>query len=82
MYIVEGRDMKTMRRVYYTGRAGAGWLSERRSEAFCYATEAEAELKARLFKRQHRSPFWATFANPDDAHAAGARAMSEEACGQ
>ena len=80
-FIVTTRDMRTMQQSYYTGRAGAGWLSANRVDAFAYRTEAEAERKARIFMRQQRAPFWAEFANDDDAHNDAARAMSEEACG-
>lgn len=84
MFIVQAREMKTMRQVYYTGRAGEGWLSPERREAFAYATEGEADRKSRMFQRQNmgRYVFMVDHASPDDAHAAGARAMSEEACGR
>ena len=84
MFIILGRNIRTMARVYYTGRAGDGWLSERRADAFTYATETEANRKARMFTRNqrlHGCTFWTDHADPADAHAAGARAMSEDACG-
>lgn len=82
MFIVQCRDMATMRLSYYTGRAGAGWLSSNRGDAFAYATEGEAKRKMDMFRRQHPRMAWmAAHANPDDAHAAGAAAMSQEMCG-
>lgn len=83
MFIVQARDMQTMRQLYYTGRAGDGWLSPDRAQAFVYRTEGEAARKSRLFQRHHmrRMVFMVAFADAADAHAAGARAMSEEACG-
>ena len=82
MFIVTGRNMKTMQRVYYTGRAGAGFVSTERSTAFVYATEQEAVRKAYVLSRGHTMHvFYAAYADPADAHAAGAAAMSQEACG-
>lgn len=94
MFIVKTRDMKTMKVFYYTGKAGSAgtdsfWLSEKRGDAFVYATAGEAERKARLFQRQYPrnlgsggAAVWMTeYANPADAHAAGAAAMSREMCG-
>lgn len=37
--------------VFYTGRAGAGWVSSAKTEAFTYSTRTEAERKAALFNR-------------------------------
>lgn len=82
MFIVTGRNMTTMQRVYYTGRAGAGFVSMERADAFTYATGSEAERKARNLSRGHTmNVFYAAYANPDDAHAAGAAAISQEMCG-
>lgn len=93
-FIVKTRDMQTMKVFYYTGRAGAAgtesfWLSEQRSVAFVYTTEQEANRKCRLFQRQYprnlgsggAAVWMIEHANRDDAHAAGAAAMSEEMCG-
>jgi len=35
----------------YTGRAGEGWLSRDKAEAFLYSTEGEAIRKAASFNR-------------------------------
>lgn len=80
-FIIATRDMRTRQKSYYTGRAGNGWLSVNRADAFVYRTEGEAERKARIFMRQQRAPFWTDFADDADAHNAAAKAMSEEACG-
>jgi hypothetical protein len=82
MFIVQARDMKSMRLHYYTGRAGSGWLSENRAEAFVYSGEGEANRKVAMFNRQYRDKvFMSAYANPDDAHAAGAARMSDDMCG-
>lgn len=90
MFIVTVRDMNSMKEFFYTGRVGAGaWLSERRQDAFAYTTEQEAARKAKLFQRQYPrnlgtngiAVWMVKDATPEAAHAAGARAMSEEACG-
>jgi hypothetical protein len=93
-FIIKTRDMKTMKVFYYTGRAGAAgtdsfWLSETRAAAFVYATAGEAIRKSRVFQHQHprnlgtggAAVWMVEHANPADAHAAGAAAMSQEMCG-
>ncbi len=82
-FIVTGRNMTTMQRVFYTGRAGSGFVSSNQADAFTYRTGEEAERKARMLSRgQTMHVFYAAYANPDDAHAAGAAAMSAEMCGE
>lgn len=87
MFIIKVRDMATMQTFYYTGKAGepgtnSFWLSDRRGEAFVYAGEGEATRKCNSFQRQHPKDVWMVeHVNRDDAHAAGAAAMSEEMCG-
>lgn len=78
-FIVKVRDMNTTRLSYYTGRAGTGWLSEKRADAFVYATEGEADRKRAMFQRSHfKMPWMIEHANPADAHCAGARGMSAD----
>lgn len=82
-FIVKARDMRSMIVVYYTGKAGYAWQSRNRADAFVYATEGEAQRKARMFQRQHAGYVWMVDSvNPDDAHASGAAAMSRDACGE
>ena len=94
MYVVTVRDMNTMKEFFYTGRAGAAgtesfWLSEKRGDAFAYATEGEAERKRAQFQGQYPrnlgsggvAVWMVKHATDADAHAAGAAAMSQEMCG-
>lgn len=83
-FIIAGRNMATMARTYYTGQAGRAWLSADRADAYTYETEEQAQRHERTLTRRARMAgvvLWTTHALDSDAHAAGARAMSEEACG-
>ena len=83
-FIIQGRHMQTMERVYYTGRASTYWTSPNKADAFTYDSETLADRKAREFNRVgalHKITWTAAYASDDDAHAAGAAAMSAEICG-
>lgn len=82
MYIIQARALSNLRAHFYTGRAGTGWLSENRAEAFPYADARFAEREARRYAKTHRAYVWSVaYATDQDAHNAGAAAMSSEACG-
>lgn len=52
--------LRTTSGMFYTGRAGEGWLSPRREDAFTYAGKGEADRKAATFNRAtllHRHTF-------------------------
>lgn len=51
VYIVAGEVGTTKRRVYYTGRAGAGFVSSRPYEAFRYSTREGADHRADVLNK-------------------------------
>lgn len=48
MYILRGLDAEG-REFFYTGKAGAGWVSSIRSESFGYVSQHVAREKAKVF---------------------------------
>ena len=81
-FIVKARNFRTLQLMFYTGRAGTGWISDKLSEAFIYSTESEAGRKRAQFQRQYPMHTWMyDCASPDDRHNEGVAAMSREACG-
>lgn len=49
-FVLFGLD-RDDRKVYYTGRAGDGWVSTDPKEAFTYETYAHANGRARVFNQ-------------------------------
>lgn len=83
MYIIQARALNNLQAFFYTGRAGSGWLDTDRAEAFRYDHAGYATKQARAFAKRHRAFIWTVLeADRGDAHAAGAAAMSAEACGE
>ena len=61
MFVVQGYFNQGGEPLFYTGRAGEGWISTNAREAFTYATLAEANRKAAIFNRgtaAHGCRFW------------------------
>jgi hypothetical protein len=68
--------------VYYTGKIGEELVSANIEHAARYAVPRDAERVVRRLQRQHPRLTWMTdYRYPEDAHAAGAAAMSQEMCG-
>ena len=84
MYVLKGRNIETLATVYYTGRAGNLWTSDKKAEAFLYASYEGAKRKVYRFNRTtrlHKILWMVDYQNESDAHNAGAAAMSDEMCG-